>query len=163
MSDDSQHFAVRSRDVALDTALRIVRGARRRLSVLSPNLDPTLYAQPAMVEAFKAFAIAGRGGQALFLVQNPGLLARDQHALIPLVQRLSSALQVRVVEEAVDLDYPSAYLAGDGGDALFHPVAGRSEGEATLGDPARARQLQMHFDTLWERARPCVELRALGL
>ena len=63
----------------------------------------------------------------------------------------------------MDRDYPSAYMANDGGGWYFRPLGHRFDGETRLDDEARARQLRAHFAPVWERARPCTEYRALGI
>ena len=54
-------------------------------------------------EALKQFAITSRGGQCRILVHDPVAALREMHPLIPVLQRLSSCLLVRV---------PHVYLIG---------------------------------------------------
>ena len=70
---------------------------------------------------------------------------------------------LRETEDPVDRSYPSAFIAGDGGGYYFRALGHRFDGEAETDAPARARQLADSFDQVWERARPCSELRALGI
>ena len=88
---------------------------------------------------------------------------RAHAPLIALAQRLPSAFAIRVIDEPVDLTYPSAFVAGDTGGWYFRPLGHRLDGETRLDGPARMRQLKTVFDGAWERARPATELRALGI
>ena len=69
----------------------------------------------------------------------------------------------RAVDDPVDLNYPSAFVANDGGGYYFRGLGHRFDGETALDAPGRARQLREEFDRTWERSRPCGEYRALGL
>ncbi|MFC4728541.1 GNAT family N-acetyltransferase [Coralloluteibacterium thermophilus] len=158
-----EHVAVRGAEHTAEVAERIVALARRELRLLSPDLDPAVFGRPALVEAMKRFAIAGRGGRILLLVHDATALSRQSHPLLGLLQRLPSVFEPRVVEEPVDREDSAAILVNDRGDSWFRAVAARQEGEALMGHPARARQLAQRFDALFERARPATELRALGI
>lgn len=155
---------VESLEQALTAALRIVARARRELWLYSRDLDAPLYGQAELLDAFKRFAVGARGALARILLHDPARAQRAQHPLLTLAQRLPGAFEVRVVEEPVDLQYAPAFLIGDRGGVYFRPIGSRYEGEASACQPARARQLVADaFQPAWERARPAVELRALGL
>ena len=70
---------------------------------------------------------------------------------------------IREVEDPVDRSYPSAFLASDAGGCYFRTLGHRFDGEVDFDARARAAQLVNTFDPIWERARLCSELRALGL
>jgi predicted GNAT family N-acyltransferase len=148
---------------AAQATLTLVREARRELWLYSRDLEPALYAQPAVLEAFRQFAIGGRGGVVQMLVQEPITLQASGHPLLALAQRLSTVFQIRTPTDPVDQQYPSAFLANDRDGYLFRLLGSRFEGDWSPAHPARARQLEEHFGRVWERSRPCSELRALGI
>lgn len=152
---------VESREAAIAATLGVVAGARRRLDIYSRDLDPGLLDVPEVVAALRRLATSGAGIR--ILLQDP---AEPRRALAPLMnlgQRLSSAFAFRAVEEPTDRAYPSAYLSNDAGGFYFRPLGHRFDGETRLDAPARTRQLRHAFDPVWERARPCTELRALQI
>lgn len=148
---------------ATQATLRLVDDARRELFVFSRDLDPVLYAQPAVIEAFRRFATAGRGGVVQLIVLDPAAVQGQGHPLLGLAQRLTSAFQLRTPIEDVDLQYPSAFLANDRDGYLFRQLGSRWEGDWSPAQPARTRQLAEHFGRVWERSRACTEFRALGI
>lgn len=155
---------VESLEQALAAALHVVAGARRELWLYSRDLDAPLYGRAELLDAFKRFAIGTRDALARILLHDPDAAQRAHHPLLALAQRLPSAFEVRIVEEPVDLQYAPSFLVGDRGGVYFRPIGSRYEGEASACQPARARQLVADaFEPAWERARPAVELRALGL
>lgn len=147
--------------VAITTAL--VLQARRSLVIYSRELDPGLLDSPAVLEALRAFATAGHGGEVRILLQDTAAPQRALAPLLPLAQRLPSVFLFRTVTEAVDRAYASAFLANDAGGYYFRPLGHRFDGEADLDGAGRARQLQEGFGRVWERAQPCTEFRALGI
>ena len=147
--------------VAITTAL--VLQARRSLVIYSRELDPGLLDQPAVLEALRGFATAGRGGEVRLLLQDTAAPQRALAPLLPLAQRLPSVFALRTVTEPVDRAYASAFLANDAGGYYFRPLGHRFDGEADLDGAGRARQLAEGFGRVWERAQPCTEFRALGI
>ena len=143
--------------------IELVRGARRDIAVYTRDLEPALYAHPQVVQAFKEFAVSGRGGVARFVVQDPVLAQRSPHPLLAVAQRLSTAFAIRTPTDAEELQYPSVFVATDADGYLFRLLGSRFEGDWSPALPGRSRQLMEHFGRVWERARPCTELRSLQI
>lgn len=139
----------------------VLAAARRAAIVYSRDLDPGLLDRPEVLAAFRRLAV--RGGEIRLLVQDVAAPQRAHAPLIALAQRLPTAFAIRVIEEPVDLTYPSAFAASDTGAWYFRPLGHRLDGETMLDGAARVRQLRTVFDPAWERARPATELRALGI
>lgn len=150
-------------DGAREATRELIAAARRQLCIYTRDLEHVVYAQAAIVEALKQFAISGRGGVVQILVQDP-LAARSQpHPLLELAQRLSSAFEFRTPVDPVDMQYPSAFVANDVDGYLFRVLGSRFEGDWSPTLPARNRQLAEGFERVWQRCRPCTEFRALGI
>jgi predicted GNAT family N-acyltransferase len=144
-------------------SIEVIASAKREIYIYSRDLEHSLYAQSAMTDALKQFAIRSRVGEVRIIVHEPAAAQRQPHLLIHLAQRLPSSFLFRTPTEHEDLQYPSAYLATDQGAYLFRLLDGRSEGDWSPALPARAKQLMDHFHRVWERSRPCTEFRALGI
>jgi predicted GNAT family N-acyltransferase len=158
---ESLEVSIETLAQAHDLALDIVRRSRRQLWLYSRDLDRSLYGSSEMVEAVKQFAIAGRGGELRILLHDAATPLREGHPLVPLLQRLSSCILVRVPQDEQDLQYPAAFLAGDGGGYLFRPIGSRFEGSGNRYAPGRQRQLRDYFAQVWERSLPTPELRQI--
>ncbi len=150
-------------DTAVVAAATLVRDARRRLYIRSRELDPGLYDAPAVLEAIRTFATAGRGNEVRILLHDADATQRAHAPLLVLAQRLPSVFAIREVEDPVDRNEASALLASDAGGYYHRPLGHRFDGEAMRFGAARARQLIDAFRPVWERSRPCIELRALGI
>jgi len=150
-------------EATLDAVRTLVLQARRELVIYTRDLEPVVFAHPLVVGAFREFAVAGRGGVARFLVQDASVAQRRPHPLLALAQRLPSSFVFRTPQDAEELQYPSVYVANDNDGYLFRLLGSRYEGDWSPALPGRTRQLNEQFNRSWERARPCTELRALGL
>jgi predicted GNAT family N-acyltransferase len=146
-----------------DATKQLIARARRQICIYTRDLERGLYAQPAIVEILKQFAISGRAGVVQILVQDVAAVQNQPHPLLELAQRLSSAFEFRTPDDPVDMQYPSAFLVNDGDGYLFRVLGSRFEGEWSPALPARNRQLVEGFDRVWQRSRPCTEFRALGI
>ncbi|GAB2520195.1 GNAT family N-acetyltransferase [Lysobacter humi (ex Lee et al. 2017)] len=146
---------------AAAATIAVLAQARRAAVAYSREMDPGLFDRAEVLAAFRR--LATRGGTLRLLLQDVATPQRAHAPLIGLAQRLPSAFELRVIEEPVDLTYPSAFLANDIGSWYFRPLGHRLDGEAQIDGAARARQLRATFDEAWARARPATELRALGI
>jgi predicted GNAT family N-acyltransferase len=150
-------------EATLAAVRTLVNQARRELVVYTRDLEASVYAHPAIVDALKSFAIARRGSVVRFLVQDPGVAQRQPHPLLALAQRLPSSFQFRSPQDAEEMQYPSVFVANDSDGYLFRWLGSRYEGDWSPALPGRNRQLVEQFQRSWERARPCTELRSLAL
>jgi len=160
---DIDALPVTSRGEAAAARKLILGDARHRLCIHLPVLANDSYASAEELAEFRRVAISGRGAQIRILLHNPAAALRNNHRLIALVQRLPSAMQVRMPIEEADLGYISAYLLNDVGGYLFLPEADRPQGRAARRDRASAAPLQKHFDELWERSERASVLQTLNI
>lgn len=151
------------RRALVEATTAVIATARRQLWIYSRDLDPGVFDQAPVVDALRAMAIRTPGAQVQILLQAPDVPQRTRAPLVALAQRLSSVFQFRAVEDPVDLAFAGAYIATDGGGWVHRTLGHRFDGEWSCRDAPRARQLAAQFKPVWERSRPCTELRALGL
>lgn len=152
---------VDGREAALAALTGILAQARRGLWICSRELDPGLLDRAEAVAALRRFAVGG--GQVRVLLHDPAAPQRALAPLIGLAQRLPTAFEFRAIEETVDQNDPAAYLVNDRDGWYYRPLGHRFDGETRIDGGPRARQLRARFEPVWERARPCTELRALGI
>jgi predicted GNAT family N-acyltransferase len=150
-------------DATREAVLALATGARRDLFIYTRELEPAVYAFPAIVEAIKGVAIAGNGAVVRVLVQDPAAAQRTPHPLLALAQRLPTAFVLRTPQEIEELQYPSVYVGNDADGFLFRLLGSRFEGDWSPALPGRNRQLAEQFQRTWDRARPCTELRSLQM
>lgn len=155
--------AVADRAAAVTVTAALIAGARKSIHIRSRDLDPGLFDAPRVLDAMRRFATRGQGNEIRILLHDADAPQRAHAPLLALAQRLPSVLLLREVVDPVDSGYASAFIASDGGGYYFRSLGHRFDGDAELDAAGRARQLVDAFRPVWERSRPCSELRALGL
>lgn len=159
-----QPQAVPDRAAAVAVATDLVAAARRRIWIHSRELDPGLFDQPPVLAALRGLATGGHAGTTVEVLLHDAAAVQRAHApLLALAQRLPTIFAFREVVDPVDRAYAPAFLVNDAGGYYYRSLGHRFEGEAERDAPGRARQLIAAFGPVWERSRPCTELRALGL
>ena len=155
--------AIVDREAAVAITAQLVVAARRRLWIYSRELDPGLLDDDHVLDALRGFATRGQGNEVQLLLQDAAAPQRAHAPLLALAQRLPSVFAFREVDDPVDRAYAAAFIANDAGGYYFRGLGHRFDGEAETDGSGRARQLADAFRPVWERSRPCSELRALGL
>jgi predicted GNAT family N-acyltransferase len=158
-----QHFQIESLEQARVALGVLLQQAKYKLWIYTRDLDPLLFDQESCVAEIKRVALSGRSAEVRVLVQDPGPAVRDGHRLLHLMERLPSALQMRVPVLEEDRQYPCAYVLTDQGGFYFRAVASRYDGEASTRAVGRHGALLAHFEPAWERAEPSLELRRLSI
>jgi len=152
-----------TREETLAAVHRLLGDARHAVVIHHRNLGPGVLDQEVILDEIRRLATSGRGADVRILLGDPDQVLRDGHRLIPLAQRLTSSIRLRVPVEEEDRAYPSAFLANDVGGYLIQPLLERFEGRGATNNPGTSRQLWRYFDEVWERAEPATALRSLGL
>ena len=155
--------AVESRQDAIETVTSIINSARRTVWIRSFTLDPGLLDTPEVLLALRSFATAPHASEVRILLHDAATPQRNQAPMLALAQRLPSVFLFRQLEDPVDRNDPSAWIASDAGGYYLRKLGERIEGESELHSPARCRQLSASHALAWERSRPVSEYRALGL
>ena len=143
-------------------ALRLVEAARERVRILPQRPDLRYLADDAVIGALRALLLRNRRARLEILV--PADVARDDQGrpLWNLAQRLTSAVAVhRLADAAAQL--AEAWLPGDDRGYLHRPQLDRLAAQASLEQPARARDLNQRFAALWLDSAPDPDLRRLSL
>ena len=153
--------AVEDVDAAAAVLVALAGHARRELGLYSRTMDPGLLDRGEVLDALRRFAVRPGERRVRILLQDAATPQRVGAPLLPLAQRLPSVFAFREVRDPVDARYASAYAFNDSGGALFRPLGHRFDGEGGVDVAPVARRLQLEFERVWERSRPCTEYRAL--
>lgn len=146
-----------------EASLQLIRQARRKLCLVTPDLEAGLYGQKAIIEALKDYATGNRENLVQIILLNPAMVNGQGHGLVELAQKLPSKFIFRQPVEAEDREFPSAFMANDRGGYLFRLNNSRYQGRWSEHAPARNRQLCDEFERFWQRCLPCTEFRVLSL
>jgi predicted GNAT family N-acyltransferase len=160
---DIRPLPVTTRHDVSAARLQLLEDTRHRLCLHLPLLTGDLFTSTEELAQLRRIAISGRRAQVRILLHDPAEALRHDHRLIALVQRLSSAIQVRMPIDEADFGTRSSYLLNDAGGYLFQPAADQPRGRAARLDRAVASPLQQEFDELWDRSQRASVLQTLNI
>lgn len=135
--------------------------ATRELIILTPDPEPMLYDQPALLEAIGRLARDRRGRQPVrLLLGDAEACVRRGSRLIDLSRQLTSAIGIRVLPEdlAASRDH---YLVADDGGYFVRGDAPRFGAMADFADRRQVRQLRHDFEQRWAQGNEHPGLRRL--
>lgn len=137
--------------------------ARRELTLLTPDLEPALYDQPAFLDAVRRLAIDRVGHRPVrILLLDAEAAVRRSPRLVELARRLTSAVQIAGVPGEL-VEQCDAYLLVDDDGYCLRRRAAPSPWLVGFANPATVRPLRAGFDRLWEQAGTPLELRRLHI
>ncbi|NID15061.1 hypothetical protein [Luteibacter yeojuensis] len=164
MTDPADMLLTADDRVGLEAAhVRLLAGARHRLCIYLPALEPGLLEGDAAQAELRRIATSGRQAQIRVLTHDAERAHRDGHRLLALAQRLPTAVAIRVPTEEAHLRYGSAFVTDQAGGFLFRPVASRYDARGALDAPGETSRLTAYFEEVWERAEPAWQIRPLGI
>ena len=155
---DTDPVALSDVDSFRESLQQLIGDTRRHLRIYSQNLARPLYHASTTVQLVSDFARSSRYARVQILIVDSEPLLRRPHRILPLIQRLSSRIELRKIQAAMEpTDWE--FAVADNRQALI-----RSDREKWLGhyhrdNPVRARQLQDVFEQSWLHACPDPELK----
>jgi len=157
---DSWLFSDQTRMLSLMDSL--VGQARQRLWLYDQTLEHTLYDRYPLRELISALARHHRFSEVRLLIHDDKPLVKRRHQLVDLMRRLSSRIELRLV----NTDYPMSdqpFLLADREGLLYRHEFGKPEGFASFQGAGRIKLHEEAFQRMWDAARPSLELRELPL
>ncbi|SDR88566.1 DUF7931 domain-containing protein [Pseudomonas oryzae] len=143
-------------------ALALLRQARHSLCLYTPDLEPWLYDQRAIVETCGQFLRSHPRNRLRILLRDSRRAVGDGHGLLRLARLLTSNCQIRKANP----DYPNdeaAFLLVDDCGLLLRPAPPLLSGQAHYRNPVRVRALQRQFDQAWDASLSDPDLRSFLL
>jgi len=144
-----------------DAIMQLIALARRKVLILSPNLDSALFAHDRTLAAISEFARRSRHASATVLVADTKAIAEIAHPLLELVRRVPSKIEMRrLPDENVSI---RSFVVVDGAAIWVQTDPQAYVGWFNLNDRVEARRLSDEFAALYDRSTDDPELRLLTL
>jgi len=155
-SDTGTHVRQGSETLTVLTTLPEVRsavneiaaGARRLISIYTPDLEPDLYDQTPFLEIIKHFVLTRSFSKVRVLLGEPSRVMRDSNRFVAMGRRLSSCIDIRYVA-AQGPQRASAYLIADDRAIMYRMRADTWDGVADVNNPPVAKLYLQEFDSIW--------------
>jgi hypothetical protein len=155
-------FKINSRDANAAAALELVKQAKRKLAIISQELDPKIYDQPDFLEVIRQMALKNRYVKIRIIVFEPELIVRRGHKLIDLAGKISTFIELRKVAPKYKT-FNEAVLIADEVGYLYRESKERYKGKVNFNSPRESKHLLDVFEEMWETAKPDANLRKVHI
>jgi len=126
----------------------VAASGQRLISIMTPDLEPEIFDQPALLEVIKRFVLGHSFAKVRVLMRDQARLSNGANRFVAMAHRLTSYLEIRIrAPEYRNLT--AAYCIADDRAIVYRPRADRAEGLAGFNTPKVARQYLQEFDTFW--------------
>lgn len=143
----------------LRSAVTAVAGSAQRLmSIYTPDLEPELYDQTPFLDIVKRFVLARSFAKVRVLLGDSTRLLRDGNRFVAMGRRLTSYIDIRVVQGLSKQRAP-AYLIADDRAIVYRTRTDQWNGIADFNNPPMARLHLNEFDEVWNANAPDHQLR----
>jgi hypothetical protein len=137
-----------SLDTVRQAMLEAVRSAERLISVLTMEMEPAIFDQPAFLEAAKRFVLGRAFGKARLLVRDTTKMNATYNRFVSMAQRLSGSLEIRLLHtDCAALE--GTYLIADQHSVVYRERADSYRGIYSRGNPTVVQQRLLDFDAAW--------------
>ena len=160
LGKDRLEFTLHSREDVRSLAQTLAQQAQRGLTLLTPDLEPAIFDQPAFLNAIGSLARQRRDACFRILLLDSRRILQNGHRLIELSRRLSPNIQFRRPPPDYQ-DTGKTFLLCDDAGYFYRPLASRYEGTANFNNPGEVARLKKYFMEVWDRSEPETELRVL--
>lgn len=145
-----------------ELAVELCDSALRRIYILSPRLDHTVFDNAELADALNGLVRRSRQTSVRILVADSRALATRGHRLLNLARRLPSSVQIHKLEHHPDWNGETVVMRDFDG-VLYKPAGSDHEGFYEPSSRASARKHLELFEDLWRHSAQDTELRSLSI
>lgn len=150
------------RNALCAAVLEVIQQSGRTLRLYSTDFEPWLYSRAEVVEACKEFLLAHENNRLQVLLHDSRRLNTEGHLLLPLIERISSRAEIRLVHPEYEIHHGN-WLSLDEKALFYCPTPGKFLATLFSNQSARSRPANQKFDAMWAVARPDPDLRRMTL
>lgn len=135
----------------------LISQSRHQLYILAYDLDPLIYSNDDFNQQLSALARRSKRPNIRLLLHNANRLLSHPHRVLPLLQRLSSLIEVRQLNEQYKNQWQS-YIITDQPAMLYQATYERYD--AIVGnDPRKIAEMRKQFEQMWQHSGIATTLR----
>ena len=127
----------------------VAASGQRLISIMTPDLEPDIYDQAALLETIKRFVLGHSFAKVRVLMRDQARLSNGANRFIAMAHRLTSYLEIRLRAPQYR-ELSAAYCIADDRAIVYRVRADRAEGIAGFNNPPIARQYLQEFDAVWQ-------------
>jgi hypothetical protein len=126
----------------------VAGGARRLISIYTPDLEPDLYDQTSFLDIIKHFVLSHSFSKVRVLLGEPTRITHNSNRFVAMGRRLSSCIDIRYIAAQAPLR-ASAYLIADDRAIVYRLRSDTWDGVADVNNPPVAKLYLNEFDSIW--------------
>lgn len=146
-------------DNAVAIALQLTHQARQIIRIESRQLCPALYHRSECAQAIQTFCLQHPRGRVCILISDPTQIRSTGHLFLPLIQKLTTAIEIRATEEA---NMHESLMVDDNGFLRLSDTD-RYQGHYALQDRRETQTLVEDFQSRWEQGERASSLLGLQI
>ncbi|WP_237065064.1 hypothetical protein [Microbulbifer guangxiensis] len=150
-SEPRERFPLADVEAFQQALIDLCQRAKREVSIFSNHLERSLFHEEAVVEALSAFARRSRYARIRILIRDSDPISQRHHRLLPLIQRLTSRIELKKLQPTVDTP-DTEFVVGDGCISLLKEDRDQWLGVYCPADRVRAQKLLALFEQDWPLA-----------
>jgi sugar-specific transcriptional regulator TrmB len=158
---NEKRWVISTREEMREAAIKVVREAKRKVSIFTHDLEPGIYDDPEFLEIIKHLVLSQTYARIRVLIANPSRAVKSGNELVHLGRRLNSYIEFRHVREDLRT-HAEAFCIADQTALVYRLQASRWEGIADTHEPSVAKLYASMFDEIWFASEVETEFRQLG-
>lgn len=155
--------ALTSRQECAEAVARVIESAELHVAIFSQVLEPELLNHPEICNHLSVLARKNRHSGIRIIAQQTRSVATEGHCLIPLAQRLTTAIQIRVPATSELQHFSESWVIADDHSFCRINNVERFEGEVIEHNRLQVRTSLEFFDHAWENSEPDMHTRRLHI
>jgi hypothetical protein len=159
---DANSVTIQNTEELVPTFCKAVQQSRLQVRIFWHLLDNQYFKHSQLIQSFKTFCLSNRRVKLNILISDPVKVAQNQSAMIPLAQKLTSRIEIRVLDKSY-IEERANFICFDKHSAFYKADMESKKGALINTAPAKINHLINYFDNAWTLARPATELRALSI
>ena len=160
--EKGRRWVISTRDEMRQAAIEVAREAKRKVSILTQDLEPGIYDDPDFLEVIKHLVLSQSYSRIRVLIADPSRAIKNGNNFVHLGRRLNSYIEFRHVHEDLR-PHAESFCIADETALVYRLQANRWEGIADTYEPAVAKLCGTMFDEIWLASEVEVEFRQLGI
>lgn len=160
--EKGDRWVISTKEEMRQAAIEVVRGATRKVSIFTHDLEPGIYDNPEFLEIIKRLVLSQTYARIRVLIADPLRAIKNGNNFVHLGRRLNTYIEFRHVREDLRT-HPEAFCIADGTALVYRLQASRWEGITDTYEPNIANVYGKMFDEIWLDSEVELEFRQLGV
>ncbi len=147
---ETERRLVTSHEEVREATIAVASRAERSITILTPDLEPSIYSDEAFLEVVKRLVLARSYSRVRVLVWDPSRAVRIGNPLVGLASRLNATIDIRNLQEKYRGHIKDAFIIADDSAILYRSDGRGYDGIMGSHEPEIVEQHLEAFRQPWE-------------